>query len=189
MATKISICSSASVLIGDEVISAIPGASTVSKVCDQIYDNTVNMELSSYPWKFAKAQASLAKLTAEPLFKEYKNAFQLPSGFQRVIRTEYRSDYRIHQNLLYSNQESVNLEYAFLPDVGQFPAYFSRVIELKLAQLLSLSVAEDNSKSETFRKEYEIALMKAKSIDSQNQPPSRIRADVFLRARDEGYDG
>lgn len=191
MATKISICSTAAVLIGDEVISAIPGASRASKVCDQIYDNTVETLLALYPWKFAKAQEALAKLTAAPLFKEFKNAFQLPSGFQRVIRTENNTNYRIHQNLLYSNEEAVNLEYSIIPDVGQFPVYFTRVVELRLAQYLATAVAEDNAKANNFKAEYELALSQAKSIDSQGQPPSRIRADIFLLAREEGigYDG
>jgi len=188
MATKISICSAAAVMIGDEVISAIPGASRASRVCDQIYDNTLSQLLALYPWKFAKAQASLAKLTATPLFQEFKNAFQLPPGFQRVIRTEYKTDYRIHQNLLYSNQEAVNLEYAFSPDVGQLPPYFVRVVELKIAQFLAIAVAEDNSKAKTLKDEYDLAIMQAKSIDSHDQPPSRIRADIFLRARYEEMD-
>ena len=186
---KISICSTASVMIGDDVLSAIPGASRVSVVCDQIYNNTVQQLLAIYPWKFAKAQASLNRLTATPLFKEFKYAFQLPSDFQRVIRTEYKTDYRVHQKYLYSNQSTVNLEYSIIPEESSWPNYFVRVVELKIAQLLAASVAEDNTKAASFKSEYEMALMQAKSIDSQDQPPSRIKANILLHARYEDADG
>ncbi len=188
MANKITICSTAAVLIGDEVISAVPGSSRASQVCDVIYDNTVNQLLALHPWKFAKAQFSLNRLTAVPVFSEYKYAFQLPSDFQRAIRTEYKTDYRIHQRYLYSNHPSVNLEYGILPSEGQWPDYFVRVVELKLAQFLAIAVAEDNTKMELIKAEYALAFMQAKGIDSQDQPPSRINADILLRARETGYD-
>jgi hypothetical protein len=187
-ATKISICSTAAVMVGDEPISAIPGASRASIVCDQVYENTVRQQLALYPWKFAKAQATLSKLVATPLFREYKNAFQLPAGFQRVIRTEFKTDYRIHQDLLYSNEDSINLEFCFRPGEADWPYYFVRVAELKMSYILSLSLAEDNTKARMFDEEYREALMQAKSIDSQDQPPSRIKADILIKARHSSYD-
>lgn len=192
MVDKVSICSAASVMVGDNPISAIPSASRASQVLDQIYENTVMQLLAAYPWKFAKAQANLSKLTATPEFTEFKNAFQLPADFVRAIRVEHKKPYRLHQKYIYSNQDVLKLEYLTRPPESFWPLYFVRVVELKFAWYLSLSLAEDNTKAKMFEAEFMTAMRDARAIDSQDQPPSRIVADVLIKARYsdyEDYDG
>lgn len=186
---KISICSAAAVMNGDEPISAIPGNSRSSVVCDQTYDNTINQLITSYPWRWAKGQVSLNKLTVTPVFREFKNAFQLPGDVLRVIGTEYKTKYALYQNYLYSNQDSVRIEYIFRPKENLWPVWFVRIAELKMAHLLATAVAEDNVKAREIKQEYLEALREGKAADAQGGPPSRIKADILTRARYEEYDG
>lgn len=186
--TNISISSTASLLIGGDEIVALPGTTRESQVCFSVIDNTIFSILSCYPWKFAKAQASLNKLTSTPLFKEFKNAFQKPADLQRVIRVQNNHDYLVHQNFIYSNANQLELEYIRIPSISEYPSYVVRVIELKLAAYLALAVAEDTKKHKLYSELFDKELEMAKAVDSQDQPSGRIRANAFINARFSGYD-
>ena len=102
--TKISICSNGLLMIGDEEINALPGATRRGKVCNAIYDITRDALFQSHPWRFAIGQRQLGLLVDTPLFSEFTNVFQLPSDFKRLIRTENDSPFKIYENKIYSNK-------------------------------------------------------------------------------------
>ena len=181
--TDISICSAALLMIGDEEISVLPGNTRRGKVCANIYENTKLMLLSEHPWRFAIGQASLNRLVAEPLFDEFTYAFQLPANFKRLIRTENDTNFKIYEDKLYSNQETVNIEYAFAPDEADFPAYFTRTLELKMAEILAIAIAENSSKGEAFGMMFDRQLQKAKAIDNQGKRANSINANALTSVR------
>ncbi len=181
--TDVSICSAGLLMAGDEEISALPGNTRRGKVCANIYENTKLMLLSQHPWRFAIGQASLSRLVAEPLFDKFKYAYQLPSDYSRLIQTERNTDFQIYEDKIYSNQETLNIEYEFSPDEGQFPVYFTRALELKMAQILSIAIAEDKSKAVLFEEEHIKQMRHAKSIDNQSKRASFINANALTRVR------
>jgi len=184
MATSdISICSASLLLIGDEDISALPGDTRRGRVCANIYENTKLMLLSSHPWRFSITQAQLSQLVSTPLFAEFTFAYQLPADFHRIIRTENDTAFKIYKNLLYSNANTLNLEYQFTPDEKDLPAYFVRTLELKLAALLSVAISENSSKATLYNDLYEEQLRAAKAADNQSIVSSAFDTSTLIKVR------
>lgn len=186
MATDVSICTTALILIGDEPITSLSDNTRGAQVCNNIYTNTKQLLLSMHPWRFTVGQASLNKLVTTPLFDEFSSVFQLPADYNRIIRTENNSLYKIYEDKLYSNENSVNIEYSFNPLENQFPAYFTRSLELKMATLLAASVAEDPSKYNLFDLAFDKEFRSAKAIDNQSKQTDHIPNRQLIDVRFTG---
>lgn len=183
--TDISICSAALLMIGENSISTLTGENLTrpQSVCKALYPDTRDTLLASHTWNFCKTQASLARLTSEPLFKEYKYAFQLPTGFLRLIRVERGKDFKLYERYLYSNSPEVNVEYTFRPPESRFPSYIVTGLQLKMASVLALAIAEDGAKSERFDKKFEREMVMARAIDNQSKPTSSIDSSMLINVR------
>jgi hypothetical protein len=185
MALDVEICSAASIMIGGDTITSFSSNTREAEVCNQIYEITKDMLIAEHPWRFSITQAQLSQLVAEPLFEEYQYAYQLPAGFLRIITPQY-GDFKIYGTKLYSNESTLELEYQFNPAEELFPSWFRRVLEFRLAEILAVSVAEDEKKSVLFRGLAEKAVVKARAIDNQSQPNSIFNTTSLTVVRNEG---
>lgn len=174
MATDISICSSALVLVGADEINSFADESREAKLCGILYDTTVKNLLQEHPWRFSLTQASLAQTEATPLYG-FQYAYQLPVDCLRVLSMERSWPYQVYEDKLYANIPLVAITYQFQPSEVRFPAYFVRLLELEMASLLSVALAEDESKATLFRNLADIQKRKARNTDSQQQPTRAIR--------------
>lgn len=181
--TDISICSAALLMIGDEEINALPGDTRRGKVCANIYEITKEALFQEHPWRFSIGQRSLAKLVATPLFDEFQNAFQLPSDFRRLIRTEGDTPFKIYENKIYSNEDTLNIEYQFIVEEKDFPAYFTRTLELRMAVLLAGAITESASRVQIFEGFLDKQLLSAKAVDNQSKNTDNINSDNLTRVR------
>ena len=184
MALDVEICSAASIMIGGDTITSFTSDTREAQVCNQIYPVTKEMLVSEHPWRFTVAQATLSRLVDEPLFNEFTYAYQLPAGFLRIISTE-TGPFKIYGTKLYSNETSVNLEYQFKPVEENFPVWFRRTLEFRMAEILSVAVAEDEKKSILYRNMADKAVVKAKAIDNQSQINSAFDSSSLIVVRNE----
>ncbi len=178
MSTSISICTSALLMIGADEISSFSDETREAKLCANLYPTTRDSLLQQHPWRFSLGQVKLAKLTDKPLYG-YSYAYQLPSGFLRVIEAE-RGEFSIYEDAIYSNQPELNITYQFRPQETAMPAYFSRVLELKMAEILAVAVSEELAKSNVFAEKVRQEVIRARSIDSQQQTNFEIESNNFL---------
>lgn len=178
MSSDISICTSALLMIGADEISSFDDETREAKLCANLYPTTRDSLLQQHPWRFSLGQSSLARLVDTPLYG-YDYAYQLPSGFLRVIEAE-RGDFAIYEDVIYSNQPSLNITYQFRPAETSMPAYFTRVLELKMSEILAVSVSEELAKSNVFAEKVRQEVIRARSIDSQQQTNFEIESNNFL---------
>lgn len=183
MATDISICNSALVLIGadENAISTFEDATRPARVCSQLYPTTRGSMLSRHPWNFTLGQVQLAQIVDDPLF-QYNHAYQLPTDpkMVRLIRTDTPGDdYRIFEDKLYTNFSVVNILYQFDPGEENYPDYFVRVLELRMAELLALALSQDESFSQVMAAKAFNAIKEARYIDSTNIPPQSMDDNVL----------
>lgn len=181
--TDISICNSALVLVGadENAIITFDDTTREARICNQIYEITKDALISKHPWNFTLGLVQLSQLSSTPLFG-WSYAYQLPTDPKviRVIRTDTRGDnYQIFEDKLYSDFSAVKIIYQFDPGEENYPSYFIRALELRLAELLALALSQDESFSRELERKAFRAFKEARFIDSTNDPPSHIHDNNF----------
>lgn len=180
--SSIALCSRALLKLGADTISAFDDGTAEAEIAANLYPSVRDALLSAHPWRFATGQAALTRLVAVPL-ADYSYAYQLPSDFLRVLSAGEGVgrglDYRLHEGKLHTDAEDVTLTYLFRPDESAWPPFFDMVVIGHLAAEFCIPVTESTSRAETLFKLAEVALARAKTVDSQQAPQQSI-ADFSL---------
>jgi len=180
--SKVTIASNALVLLGDEPISSFTEEGAGSRVAANLYETAYLSMLSSHRWNFATKKASLSKLAATPQ-NEYQFQYQLPTDMVMVITTYPASIYRILGDKLYSDAPSIEIDYIWKVTEDQFPAYFVKAFEYKLAAEFAVPITEDLNKVDIMTRLYERESRQARYADSQSAPNVPIVDDPYIRVR------
>lgn len=177
--TDLSICNTGAILVGLEQINSLEDDDRVARVCNQIYPITRDALLEKYPWSFAIKQELLAKTTGKPLF-DFQFEQQLPTDMLRLLGTDIiNKNHRIFNDKLFTNQEVVNIIHLADPGTENYPAFFIRALEFKMAELLAMSVVQDKDFADLYQKKYILAVREARSIDTQSDPSRAISQAEF----------
>lgn len=185
MSTAISLCSAALLMIGADEISSFEDGSRPAKVCANLYPRTRDDILQSYPWRFATVQERLARLVSPPLYG-YRHAYQLPAGCLRVLGIEGHNDFQIFEGRLYTNIAEVKMAYIARVPENRMPVAVQRGLELKMAEILAVSLVEDLGKSQLFGQKAEQQLQRARVLDAQQQTASVLSDDQFSLVMSRG---
>jgi len=168
--TKIDICSKALLLIGENTITSFTEDTEAARIAANLYELTYENLLTLHPWRFASKKSTLPRLTATPT-NQWDYAFQLPADFLIAQYVDQASDnFQIYGDKLYSNEKSIILDHIFKPDESFLPAYFTELLELKLASMFSVPITESATKGEYYASLADKQLQKAKFVDSQSTP-------------------
>lgn len=180
--SKIQLISNALILLGDSPISSLddPGAGATAGT--NLYESTYLAILSSHRWKFATKKMQLNRLTAVPM-NEYKYQYQLPTDLILLITTYPRSDYRILEDKLYTDSNTVSVDYIYRVSEDKFPAYFVKAFEYYLARDLAIPVTEDMKKVEMMQNIYNTEARKARYADSQSSPTVAMQDAPYISVR------
>lgn len=180
MATDISICSSALVLIGADEITSFSDETREAKLCSLLYETTKDALLEMHPWRFSLGQVVLAKLAATPEYG-FTNAFQVPPQAMRVIGVDNTAiSYEIHEDMIFSDLDTMKATIQIDPGETDYPSYFVRALEFKMAEILAISLMGDESKQKIFERAGLRQMQSARSIDSQSQPTLAFDDGNFL---------
>lgn len=174
MSSALDICNSALLMANANPINSFSDSTREAAMCSQFYETTRDSQLSKYPWSFSLFQEKLAQTTNTPLF-DFDYEYQLPVGFVRILKTDnLGNDYRILKDKLFSDQDEVELLYQKNPGEEFFPAYFTRIVEFKMASLLSLSLVQDEQLASLWEQQYLKSIIEGRQTDSQHSPNLRI---------------
>lgn len=178
MASDVSMCSNAMLLIGHSAISAL----SESEHAEAFYLTTYEDLLTQHRWNFATTKVALSRLAAAPL-NEYNYKYQLPVGFLLLDRTYPATNYKIFKDELHSNMTEVEIDYRFRVAEGFLPPYFVTLMEYNLAMKFAVPVTESEKKADTYRKMYNDQLRRAKFLDSQSAPVDDNQDQPFVQVR------
>lgn len=189
MATDISMCNTALLMAGASTINSFSDNTREAAICNAIYATTRDTQLSKFMWSFSTFQELLARTSNTPLF-DYTYEYQLPTGTIRVAKTDgFGNEYRILKDKLLSDEETVELLFQKDPGEEFYPAWFVRCIEYKLAEILSLTLVQDETLARSFSQQYLISMREARGIDSQNNPNKTMADHNFTLTYVRGDDG
>lgn len=180
MSTKVAICTSALLMVNADEITSFEDESREARLCASLYDTTLDSVLQMHPWRFSVNQVQLAQLTEVPEF-EFDHAYQLPANTLRVIGVDNTTlPYKIYEDMIFTDADSLKATIQFRPGEEEFPAYFRRTLELKMAEILALALLADESKFQILQQAALRQMQSARSIDSQNQPTLTFDDNNFL---------
>ncbi|MBF0269344.1 MAG: hypothetical protein HQL44_12215 [Alphaproteobacteria bacterium] len=185
--SSIALCSRALLKIGASAIASFDEGTAEAEVAANLYPSIRDALLSSHPWNFATGQTSLARLTATPV-ADYDHAFQLPGDFLRALSAGVTGrgrglDYRIAENRLHSNAQTVVLTYVFRPLEADFPPFFDAALIARLSAEFCAPITESTARAELLFRLAEDEFRRAKLIDGQQDTPSSIDSFPLVDVR------
>lgn len=160
-------------LVGSPTLNSLTDGSSRANTAAALYDSTYESLLTTNRWRFAHARLVLSKLVTAPLHT-YSNAFQLPSDYLMAESVYPRGDYEIYGDKLYSNLDSVTLDYLSKPVETKLPAYFQKVLEYRLAVELCIPITENRALKAELKADYIGSLQAAMWADAQGRPPTSV---------------
>tara|TARA_R110000765_G_scaffold129585_1_gene227920 strand:- start:505 stop:1086 length:582 start_codon:yes stop_codon:yes gene_type:complete len=141
MASKISVVSSAALLLGSQPVISIDDAGKAAVTGFALYEDIYRELLTNvnHYWRFASAQRSLAMLAGKPNHR-WQNAFQLPSDPKLLkLKGVYpRAEYEIYEDKIYTDSTTVDVDYIYRVSEDYLPPYYVPA----LVHLLALRMAK-----------------------------------------------
>jgi len=186
--SAIDICARALILIGAEPITSFDDNNNESLVSSNVYEDIARATLVSSRWRFSTNQAVLNRLTDAPTGR-YDAAYQLPDGWlmtHAVTVSDNAIEYQTYGNKIYANEDvnsEVILDYTFRAEEENFPSYFTIALEFELARIFAFSIARDSQLASLMGEQAQIAMMKARTIDSQQQTTRKLNTSRFIAQR------
>jgi hypothetical protein len=170
--SAVGICNAALLLIGAEEINSFEDETREAKVCNTLYPLERDALIVCHPWKFTVGWQLLSRLNETPVHTDWQYAYSLPPDCLEVLADTTRNEYRLGEgNRLYSNRDSVILQYQLQPDETRFSSAFRLALVYKMGASLSVSLNEDLSKRKELLEGFRLQMRQARYQDSKQQPP------------------
>ena len=186
--SSIDICARALILIGAEPITSFDDGTTEALVAVNMYEDIARSNLCSTRWRFATEQKVLNKLTEEPTGR-FDAAYQLPNDLlmlHAVTINDLPVEYQVYGNKVFTNFTTTNnfvADYTYRASEVDWPSYFTIAVEYAMASVFAGSVARDPDLISVMENKYEIAMRRARSLDSQQQTTRKLTTSRFITER------
>ena len=194
MATAVSICSNALLMLGDNPInsfdeSATPGGLDRARIAENLWPSTRDAVLRSHPWNCAVKRVTLSPEATAPAFThDFDKRFILPSDWLRNVEINGQRadhvDYRIEGKRLLMNGSTCYLRYIYKnTDIGSWDPMLVECAEFAMAAKMAYPI----TKSTAVRKEMQDTLLfylkRARAVDGQDESPTQLGSFEILGAR------
>lgn len=156
---------------------------SASNAFDMLYPSSI----ASKSWRFATKIQTLSVLVAAPPIARWRYQLQIPSDYLAAVRTFPRMAFQIYENVMYANNNIVQLEYRFLPDPTKLPAYFVQYLVVLIAAWYADTVAQNDTLAKKLSDEAQIALGEALFTDTQSHPIPAMLNNPLIEVRSGGW--
>lgn len=174
--TKTSIISLAVMLLGHKPVLSLDNADDMVIAAEQAFDILLPSILSTGNWRFAIKIEQLSLSTEiPPPQTNWTQIYLLPAGYLKNIRVIPQNYvYEIYSNnqiwCNWGTQSPIYMEFAFLPEIAQLPAYFINYFIYEIAGILCLSSAQKPDYFTAIQAQKNIQWAIAAATDAQNRP-------------------
>ncbi|MEC4168347.1 hypothetical protein VSQ82_14025 [Pseudomonas sp. MS-1(2024)] len=188
MATGVSICSNALLMLGAQTINDFADQLNLdrAKLCANLYPTVRDDMLRSHPWNCAIKRAVLAPDAVAPAFG-YTHSFELPADFMRVLEVGTNGsqiDYLVEGRTIQADTTVLELRYVFRNEVeNTWDAHLVKLVTLAMAAALAYPVTQSSALQQSFEQKLEMTLKRARAVDGQEDPPQTLGDERLLRAR------
>lgn len=192
MASAISICSNALLMLGQGTISSFteessPSSLDTAKLCSNLWPSVRDFVLRSHPWNCATKRAVLSPETVAPAFG-YTSKFALPGDWLRNIEINDRDskvvDHVVESKKLLMNSSICYIRYVWRnDDPASWDPMLVHACELAMAAKLAYPVTASTSKQEIQEQLFANALKLTRAVDGQDESSATLGDFPLLESR------
>lgn len=192
MTSKVEIISEALNLLGLPPISSVadfPGNNPAWNAANKWYDRLLLTILGDgQPWRFAMVSKRLNVLTTAPPTDEWTYMLQIPTSPNKIL--SYRvydgitdiKKYAIYEDKILADQNVIYMDYTFKPVPDKFPEHFTLLLIYELAAHLAMTITQKESLLTIWSKAARGQTLKARAIDSKQNPSELMPAGDLYAA-------
>lgn len=192
MATGVSICSNALLMLGAQTINDFADEQNLdrAKLCANLYPTVRDDMLRAHPWNCCIKRAVLAPDADAPAFG-YDHAFELPADFSRVLEVGTNGqqiDYLVEGRSIQANTTVLELRYVSRNEVeNTWDAHLVKLVTLAMAAAMAYPVTQSAAMQQTMEQKLETTLRRARAVDGQEDPPQTLGDERLYAARFGSY--
>jgi hypothetical protein len=182
--TQLTICNSALLKIGGDIIGSITQNTRGAIVCNTLYNYLRDEVMGESPWRFATKQAVLYPNGTTPAFT-YTYQYDIPNDCLRLLVPDDDSIFWVVQgNEILSNEPTLNMNYLYRnTDESSWDARFCEAFAWRLAMELALSLTRSIPMKQEAEKSYNAALAQARAMNAVIGTLPPLEADIWSNAR------
>lgn len=183
--TKLSICSDALIMLGAAPLSSFATGTDEAQVADRLYDDVRDTLLMQYAYSWSVQKVQLAQLASTPI-NEWKYTYALPGDILGNPKAAFNvssvgarpvRDFEIYNLGLYTNYETIWIDYQFRPEPAIFPPYFVRLLKMALAAEFAEPITDQIAKADYYH-------AKAYGSPSENMRGGLVRVSINIDGAD-----
>lgn len=186
MATGVSICSNALLMLGAQTINDFNEPVDRAKIAANLYPTIRDDLLRTHPWNCTIKRVLLAPDATPPAFR-YANQFELPADFLRVLEVSqagYQIDYLVEGRSILADATSVELRYVYLNEVeNTWDASLVGLLTLAMACAMAYPITQSSALQAAFEQKLAMAKKVARAVDGQEDPPQTLGDERLYAAR------
>lgn len=192
MATGVTICSNALLMLGSQPINDFADQTNLdrAKLCANLYPMVRDDLLRSHPWNCCIKRAVLAPDSVAPLFG-YSHAFELPADFSRVLEagnSNQQIDYLVEGRTIQANTTVLELRYVFRNEVeSTWDSHLVALATQAMCATLAYPVTQSTAKQAGEEQKLELMLRRARAVDGQEDPPQTLGDERLYASRFGSY--
>lgn len=185
MATKVTICSNAAILVGSKPIADLTEDTTEAQLTSNLFEIVRDELLRSHPWTFSIKRINLSASITKPAYG-FKHEFNCPSDMLKLISVDniYNIDFIFENKKILANQSSISIRYLYRnEDISSWAADFISALTYELAAQIAYPIAKSDSLRQTLLQKALYELRIAKSNNGFENPGQGINDNPLLSAR------
>lgn len=186
MATGVSICSNALLMLGAQTINDFSDPVDRAKIAANLYPIIRDDLLRTHPWNCTIKRVLLAPDATPPAFG-YANQFELPADFLRVLevgQAGQQIDYLVEGRSILADATSVELRYVYLNEVeNTWDASLVGLLTLAMACAMAYPITQSSALQAAFEQKLAMAKKVARAVDGQEDPPQTLGDERLYAAR------
>ena len=185
MASPVSICSQALILLGAQPINDFGEATDRARIASNLYPDEREQLIRAHTWNCCVKRAVLAPEATAPAFG-YARQFLLPGECLRLLSVGadgHAEDYQLEGRHVLYDGTALSVRYLYAPEEALWDKHIVHVMKLRMAWAMAYPITKSSAVRDGAREDYQDALRLAKAIDGQENPPEEILDSPLLTAR------
>lgn len=186
MATDVSMCSNALLMLGDDAIADFNEDNKRTTLCVNLYPQVRLAVLRSHPWNCAIKRDLLAPDALAPLF-DFAYQYSLPSDWSRTLQIGERGcevDHKSEGRKILANVNPLPIRFVFKNLVeATYDDMLVHGISLTMKAALAYPLTKSASLASAALKDAMDYMKTCRAVDGQDDPPETFGDFPLLQAR------
>lgn len=177
MASAVSICSNALLLLGANPISSLTENNDRARVCNSLFEVIRDDVIRSHFWNCCIKRVAIAPDSTSPAY-DYSYQYTLPTDWLRNMSVgQYGSevDYRCEGRKILCDESTLYLKYIYRnEDVSTWDSALVNAMHHAVAARIAYPVTQSASLGQAMDQQLSMFMKRARAIDGQDDPPETM---------------